>query len=48
MGMEIVQTMAVNNPFSGVTMYRCIEEEYWQRPEARYFRLRERLVEMDI
>ena len=45
MGVEIVQTMATKDPI--FQELQRTEEEYWQRPEARYFRLRERLAEMD-
>ena len=45
MGVEIVQAMAVKDPI--FQELRRAEEEYWQRPEARYLRLKELLAEMD-
>jgi predicted transposase/invertase (TIGR01784 family) len=45
MGVEIVQTMAARDPI--FQELRRTEEDYWQRPEARYYLLRERLGEMD-
>jgi hypothetical protein len=45
MGVEIVQAMAAKDSIFQELQHT--EENYWQRPEARYFLLRERLAEMD-
>jgi predicted transposase/invertase (TIGR01784 family) len=45
MGVEIVQEMAEKDTI--FQELRNSEKDYWQRPEARYFLLRERLTEMD-
>jgi hypothetical protein len=45
LGVEIVQAMAAKD--SIFQELQRTEEDYWQRPEARYFLLRERLAEMD-
>jgi predicted transposase/invertase (TIGR01784 family) len=44
-GVEIMEALAVKDPI--FQELRNTEEDYWQRPEARYFLLRERLAEMD-